>query len=132
LSGSASATTRNFSLTIGTLNFYVNDVGIGRLLPTIEIATSAVYSMSPPPDIIQETHVVDSTSSSPAMYLGVCPASESSPLSIGSNILRETPSSPATAYCPDYDAYHFMGTADFSSHEISGRGAHATALPRST
>jgi hypothetical protein len=34
--GSALATTRGFSLTIGTLNFHVDDAGMSRLLPAVE------------------------------------------------------------------------------------------------
>jgi hypothetical protein len=41
------ATTGGFILTIGTLNFHVDGVGISRLLPAVEIITPAVNSASP-------------------------------------------------------------------------------------
>jgi hypothetical protein len=106
-------------MTIDTLSFYVNEAGVSRLLPTVKIATSAVHSMSSPPDIIQQTSAVDSASSSPAVYPGPCPTPESSSPSVGSNILHEPPPSPAIAYYTDCNAYHFVGTWDFSLHEIS-------------
>jgi hypothetical protein len=59
-------------------------------------------------------------------------APESSAPSVGSNIHRDPPPSPTTAYCIDCDAYHFVGTGDFSSHEISVVENHAGAPPQST
>jgi hypothetical protein len=120
-------------MTIDTLSFYVNEAGISRLLPVVEIATSVVRSMSSPPDVVQQTPAVDSMSSLPAAYPGARPALESSSPSIGSNILCDPPPSPTTAYCADYDAYHFVGIGDFSLHEISRcgdpRGGSAAIYP---
>jgi hypothetical protein len=53
--------------------------------------------------------------------------------SVGSNDFEEPPPSPATAYCIDCDAYHYVGAGDFSSHEIVGcedpRGGTAAVYP---
>jgi hypothetical protein len=49
------------------------------------------------------------------------------------NTFQDPPPSPTTAYCIDFDAYHFVGTEDFSSHEIFGcedpRGGTAVIYP---
>jgi hypothetical protein len=101
--GPASATTRGFSLTIGTMNFYINDAGISRLLHAVEIATSAVDSALPLLAIIQQTHAVNFVSSSPAAHPGAHQAPESSSPSVGCNILHGPPPSPTTTYCIDCD-----------------------------
>jgi hypothetical protein len=59
-SRSASLATGGFSLTIGMLNFHVDDADVSRLLPTVEITTSTIDSASPPPAIIQKALAVDS------------------------------------------------------------------------
>jgi hypothetical protein len=53
--------------------------------------------------------------------------------SVGSNNFEAPPLPPTTAYCADCDAYHFVGTEDFSSYEITGcedpRGGTAAVYP---
>jgi hypothetical protein len=92
-----------------------------------------VDCMSPPPAFIQQTPMVDSTSSLPAAHPNARLAPESLPPSVGSNILCEPPPSPPSAYCIDCNAYHFVGIGDFSPHNISGcgepRSGSATIYP---
>jgi hypothetical protein len=61
------------------------------------------------------------------------PRLETSTPSVGSNDFQDTPPSPTTAYCVECDAYHFVGTGDFSPHEIAGcedpRGGTAAIYP---
>jgi hypothetical protein len=61
------------------------------------------------------------------------PRLETSTPSVGSNDFQDPPPSPTTAYCVEYDAYHFVGAGDFSSHEIVGcedpRGALLPIYP---
>jgi hypothetical protein len=53
--------------------------------------------------------------------------------SVGSNNFEDPPPSLTTAYCIDCDAYHYVGTRDFSSHETAGcedpRGGTAAIYP---
>jgi hypothetical protein len=62
--GSPLATLRGFNLMIGTLNFYIDNAGVGQLLPTAEAATSAVDSALEPPVVIQQVLTLDSMSPS--------------------------------------------------------------------
>jgi hypothetical protein len=50
---------------IGTLNFYIDNAGVGQLLPTAEAATSAVDSALELPVVIQQALTLDSMSPSP-------------------------------------------------------------------
>jgi hypothetical protein len=53
--------------------------------------------------------------------------------SVGSNNFQDPALTATTAYCVECDAYHFVGTGDFSSHEIAGcedpRGGTAAICP---
>jgi hypothetical protein len=49
------------------------------------------------------------------------PRLETSTPSVGSKDFQDPPPSPTTAYCVECDAYHFVGSRDFSTHEITGR-----------
>jgi hypothetical protein len=53
--------------------------------------------------------------------------------SVGSNGFEDPPPSLTTAYCADCDSYHYVGTGDFSSHEIAGsedsQGGTAAVYP---
>jgi hypothetical protein len=57
---------------------------------------------------------------------------DSDPISRVERFSRST-SIPTTAYCVECDAYHFVGTGDFSDHEIAGcedpRGGTAAIYP---
>jgi hypothetical protein len=61
------------------------------------------------------------------------PRLETSTPSVGSNDFQDPPPSPTTAYCVEYDAYHFVGAENFSSHEIADcedpRGGTAAIYP---
>jgi hypothetical protein len=41
-------------------------------------------------------------------------------VSVESNTFQDPPPSPTTTYYVDCDAYHFVGSVDFSPHKISG------------
>jgi hypothetical protein len=93
----------------------MDDAGIRELLSMADFTTPAVDSMAPSPTVTQQA-VEDN--SAPASGTGQAP--ESTTPSVVSNTLQDPPPSPTTAYCVNCDAYHYVGSRDFSPHEISG------------
>jgi hypothetical protein len=114
LMGSTSARIGGFGMTFGLFNFHVDDDGAAELISIIELAPSATDPDTP--------LAVGSTPSAtmPPTSAEVDPMLETSTLSVGSNDFQDPPPSPTTAYCVEFDAYHFVGIEDFSPHEIVG------------
>jgi hypothetical protein len=126
LTGSASARTGGFDMTLGFFNFHVDNDGAAELISIIEstplvadpntpLAIGGTFSTTTPPMPSEED-----------------PRLETSTPSVGLNDFQDPPPSPTTAYCIECDAYHFVGTGDFSSHEIAGsedpRGGGTAAI----
>jgi hypothetical protein len=125
--GAVSATTGGFDMAFGLFNFHVDNDGVAELisvgdsmLPATVPSTSPVTKgnpsvTAPPTPLEEEPRPKDST-----------------PL-VGSNEFKAPPPSPTTAYCADCNAYLFVDTGDFSSHEIAGcedpQGGTAAVYP---
>jgi hypothetical protein len=114
-------------MAFGLFNFRVDNDGAMEL---ISISDSA------PP--VAEASTPLAVGGKPPTIVPLAPSEEesrpkTSTLSVGSNDFEEPPPSPTTAYCVHCDAYHYVGTGDFSSHEIAGcedpRGGTATVYP---
>jgi hypothetical protein len=102
-------------MAFGLFNFHVDDDGAAELI-----------------SINESTLPIADPSTSPA--IGGAPSTTTPPtLSVGSNDFQDPPPSPTTAYCVECDAYHFVGTGDFSSYKIAGcedpRGGTAAIDP---
>jgi hypothetical protein len=98
----------------GLFNFHMDDDRAAELI-SISESTPPVADPSTPPAI----------GGTPSTTTPLTPSEEDPRLqtstpSVGSNEFQDPPPSPTTAYCIDCDAYHFVGTGDFLSHEIAG------------
>jgi hypothetical protein len=95
-------------------NFYMGDDGAAELISIIDPAMPAADRDTP--------LVVKNTPSTTALPMSaeVDPMLEISTPSVGSNDFEDPPPSPTTAYCIEWDAYHFVGIRDYSPHEIAG------------
>jgi hypothetical protein len=118
--GSTSASVGGFELAIGSFNFHIDDTDISRLLSVVESTMPAIDSVAPSPAVIQQVIEENFAPVSALPSPGTDQAPESSSPSVRSNTFQDPPLSPTTTYCIDCDAYHFVGTRDFSSHEIFG------------
>jgi hypothetical protein len=118
--GSASTRIGGFELAISSFNFYVDDTGVSKLISMTDSIVPAADSVALPAVVMQLAVKNTSSPTSPPASAETDPALESSTPSVGSNNLQDPPPSPTIAYCVDSDAYHFVGTGYFSSHEISG------------
>jgi hypothetical protein len=101
-------------MTLGLFNFHVDNDGAAELISIIESAPLVADPNTP--------LVIGGTPSTtmPPTPSEEDPKLETSTPSVGSNDFQYPPPSPTTAYCIECDAYHFVGTGDFSSHEIAG------------
>jgi hypothetical protein len=113
-------------MAFGLFNFRVDNDGAMKL----SINDSALPAVDPstPPAIRDIPSVATPlTPSKEELRTGT-----STPL-VGLNDFQDPPPSPTTAYYVECDAYHFVGAADFSAHEIAGcedpRGGTATIYP---
>jgi hypothetical protein len=113
LTGSASARTGGFDMAFGLFNFHVDDNGAAEL---ISINESTLHVADPSTSLAIGGAPSTTT---PPMPSEEDPRLETSTPSVGSNDFQDPPPSPTTAYCVECDAYHFVGTGDFSSHEIA-------------
>jgi hypothetical protein len=125
--GAASMVTGGFNMAFGLFNFHVNSDGVAELISVSDLIPLMVETSTPP-----------AVGGNPPTIVLLAPSEEESrpktlTLSVGSNDFEEPPPSPATAYCVDCDAYHYVGVGDFSSHEITGcedpRGGTAAVYP---
>jgi hypothetical protein len=107
-------------LAIGSFNIYVDYISVSKLISMTNSIVPAADSVAPPTAVMQLAVKNTSSPTSPPASAETNPALESSTPSVRSNDLQDPPPSPTTAYCVDCDAYHFLGTRDFSSHEIFG------------
>jgi hypothetical protein len=108
-------------------NFHVDGDRVAELISVSDSIRPMVETSTPP-----------AIGGNPPTIVLLAPSEEESRLktstpSVGSNDFEEPPPSPATAYYVDCNAYHYVGTEDFSSHEITGcedpRGGTAAVYP---
>jgi hypothetical protein len=100
-------------MTFGLFNFHVDDDGAAELISIIE---SAPFVADPnTPLAIGGTP----STATPPTSSKEDPRLETSIPSVGSDDFQDPPPSPTTAYCVECDAYHFVGTRDFSPHDIA-------------
>jgi hypothetical protein len=125
--GAVSVVTGGFDMAFGLFNFHVDNDGVAELISVSDLTPPAVATSTSP--------VIEGN---PSTTLPLAPSKEEPRLeistpSVGSNDFKDPPPSPTTAYCVDCDAYHYVGTGDFSSHEIAGcedpRGGTAAVYP---
>jgi hypothetical protein len=111
--GAVSAMTRGFDMAFRLFNFHVDNDGVAELISVSDSTPPAAGPSAPP--------VIEGN---PSTTIPLAPSEEEPRLetltpSVGSNDFEDPPPSPTTAYCIDYDAYHYVGSGDFSSHEIA-------------
>jgi hypothetical protein len=125
--GAVLAITGGFDMASGLFNFHVDNDGVAEL---ISVGDSMLLATAPSTSPVTKGNPSATASLAP---LEEEPRSEYSTPSVGSNDFEAPPPSPTTAYCADCNAYHFVGTGDFSSHEIAGgedaRGGTAAIYP---
>jgi hypothetical protein len=113
-SGTTGIAPGGYDMAFGLFNFHVDSNGAMELLSISESAP-LVAEMTKPPAIGGKPRT-----SAPLAPSEEEPKLKTSTPSVGSNNFEDPPPSPTTAYCVDCDAYHYVGTGDFSSHEIAG------------
>jgi hypothetical protein len=125
-----SAITGGFDMAFGLFSFHVDNNGVTELI--------SVGDSTPPTTTLGTPPVTGGNPSATAPLALSAPLEEEPRLedstpSVGPNGFEDPPPSPTTAYCVDCDAYHYVGTGDFSSHEITGcedpRGGTAAVYP---
>jgi hypothetical protein len=125
--GAVSAITEGFDMAFGLFNFHMDNDGVAELI--------SVGDSMPPATAPSTSPVTEGNPSATASLASLEeePRPEDLTPSVGSNDFEAPPPSPATAYCADCNAYHFVGAGDFSSHEIAGcedpRGGTAAVYP---
>jgi hypothetical protein len=116
-----------YDMAFGLFNFHVGSNGAMELLSIGESALLVAKTIIPP-----------AIGGKPSTSAPLAPSEEEPKLktptpSVGSNDFEDPPPSPTIAYCVDCDAYHYVGTRDFSSHEIAScedpRGGTAAVYP---
>jgi hypothetical protein len=112
--GAVLAITGGFDMAFGLLNFHVDNDGVTEL---ISVGDSTPPATAPSTPLVTEDNP---STTAPLAPLEEEPRLEDSTPSVGSNDFEDPPPSPTTAYYTDCDVYHFVGTGDFSSHEITG------------
>jgi hypothetical protein len=114
-------------MTLRLFNFHVDNDRSTELISIIESAPLVVDQNTPLAIGGTPSTVTPPTSSEED------PRVETSTPSVGSNDFQDPLPSPTIAYSVECDAYHFVGTGDFSPHEILGcedpRGGTATIYP---
>jgi hypothetical protein len=100
-------------MAFGLFYFHVDNNGAMELLSIGESAPLVAETTTPP-----------AVGGKPSTSALIAPSEEEPKLktltpSVGSNDFKDPPPSPTTAYYVDCDAYHYVGTGDFSSHEIA-------------
>jgi hypothetical protein len=114
-------------MAFGLFNFHVDNDGVAELISVSDLTPPAADPSTSPP-----------IEGNPSTTMPLAPSEEEPRLetltpSVGLNDFQDPPPSPTTAYCVECDAYHFVGTGDFSSHEIAGyedpRGGTAAIYP---
>jgi hypothetical protein len=125
--GAVSAVTEGFDMAFGLFNFHVDNDGVAEL---ISVSDSTLLTAAP--------SASPAIKGNPSTTIPLAPSEEEPRLetstpSVGSNDFEDPPPSPTIAYCVDCDAYHYVGTEDFSSYEIAGcedpRGGTAAIYP---
>jgi hypothetical protein len=128
--GAVLAITGGFDMAFGLFSFHVDNNGVAEL---ISVSDSAPPVITPGTPSVTGGNPSATAPLAPSAPLEEEPGLEDSTPSVGSNGFEDPPPSPATAYCADCDAYHFVGAGDFSSHEIAGcedsRGGTAAVYP---
>jgi hypothetical protein len=117
MTGAVSAITGGFDMAFGLFSFHVDNNGVAEL---ISVGDSAPPATTPSTPLVIEGNPSATVPLASLAPLEEEPRLEDSTPSVGSNDFEDPPPSPTTAYCADCDAYHFVGTGDFSSHEIAG------------
>jgi hypothetical protein len=126
-SGTTGTVPGGYDMAFGLFNFHVDNNGAMELL---SISESAL--------LVANTTTSPAVGGKPSTSALLAPSEEEPKLktstpSVGSNDFEDPPPSPTTAYCVDCDAYHYVGTGDFSSHEIAGcedpRGGTTVVYP---
>jgi hypothetical protein len=105
---------RGFDMTLGLFNFHMDDDGATELISIIK-STPLVADLNTPLAIGGTP-----LTATPPMSSEEDPRLETSTPLVWLNDFQDPPPSPTTAYCIECDAYHFVGTRDFSPHEIAG------------
>jgi hypothetical protein len=125
--GAVSAVTGGFNMAFGLFNFHVDNDGVAEL---ISVGDATLLTAAPSVSPVIEGNPSTTIPLAPSEEE---PRLETSTPSVGSNDFEDPPPSPTTAYCVDCDTYHYVGTRDFSSHEIAGcedpRGGTAAIYP---
>jgi hypothetical protein len=126
--GMTGAVPGGYDMAFGLFNFYVDSDGAMELI-----------SVSDSAPLMAETRTPPAVGGKPSTSALLAPSEEEPKLrtstpSVGLNDFEDPPPSPTTAYCVDCNAYHYVGTGDFSSHEIAGcedsrGGGHDSCLP---
>jgi hypothetical protein len=128
--GAVSAITGGFDMAFGMFSFHMDDNGVTEL---ISVGDSASPVMTPGMPPVTESNPSATALLAPSVPLEEEPRPKDLTPSVGSNGFEDPPPSPTTAYCVDCDAYHYVGTGDFSSHEIAGyedpRGGTTAVYP---
>jgi hypothetical protein len=101
--GAASTVTGGFDMAFGLFNFHVDSDRVAELI--------SVSNSTPP---VAETSTPPAVGGNPPTIVLLAPSEEESRLKtltplVGSNDFEEPPPSPATAYCVDCNAYHYVG-----------------------
>jgi hypothetical protein len=127
ISGTTGTALGGYEMAFGLFNFHVDSNGAMELLSIGDSAPLMAKTTTPP-----------AIGGKPLTSALLAPSEEEPNLktstpSVGLNDFEVPPPSPTTAYCDDFDAYHYVGTGDFSSHEIAGcedpRGGTAAVYP---
>jgi hypothetical protein len=105
-------------------NFHVDSDGAMELI-SISDGVMELISISDSAPLMTETSTPPAVGGKPSTIALLVPSEEEPKLristpSVRSNDFKDPPPSPTTAYCVNCDAYHYVGTRDFSSHEIVG------------
>jgi hypothetical protein len=120
-------TAGGFDMAFGLFNFHGNNNGVAKL---ISVGDSMPPATAPTTSLVAEGNPL--ATALPTLQEEEPKPKDSTP-SVGSNDFEAPPPSPTTAYYADCDAYHFVGTGDFWSHEIAGcedsRGGTAAVYP---
>jgi hypothetical protein len=125
--GAVSAVTGGFDMAFGLFNFHMDNDGVAELISVSDSTPPAVDPSASP-----------AIEGNPSTTMPLVPSEEKPRLetltpSVGSNDFQDPPPSPTISYCVECDAYHFVGTGDFSSHKIAGcedpRGGTAAIYP---
>jgi hypothetical protein len=101
-------------MAFGLFNFHVDDDRAAELI--------AINESTPP---VADPSTPLAIGGTPLIITPPTPSEEDPRLEtlnplVGSNNFQDPPPSPTTTYCVECDAYHFVGTEDFLSHEIAG------------